>query len=1268
MATIALSLAGQAVGGFLGGPIGAVLGRAVGALAGSAVDGALFGEQSSNGAGGADVRLQGSREGGAIPRIYGWNRVAGNVIWATELERLRDQTSGSKGAPASTQKRDTILANFAVALCEGEVSHLGRIWADGQLLDTNGLNIRFYSGSETQQADSLIVAKQGMDNAPAYRGTCYLVFEGLVLNDFGNRLPNITVELCRLVGELEPNIRAVTIIPGATEFGYDPTPRAQLVSKGVTRTENAHLKGNISNWTVSLDDLQTMCPNIQHVALVVAWFGNDLRCAQCQIQPRVEGTEREILDVAWSAGGLTRETAPLVSFGESGPSYGGTPSDASVMAAIADLKARGIKTTLYPIVLMDIAGDNTLPDPYTGMSGQPPYAWRGRITCDPAIARAGSVDKTAIAGQQVTQFVTGNTWNYRRMILHYAQLTADAGGVDAILLGSEMRELTFVRSSATRFPFVDALKTLAGDVRNIVGASTKITYAADWSEYSGCQPADAPGDKFFHLDPLWADENVDAIGIDNYMPISDWRDGSEHADADAGSIYNLSYLESNITSGEGYDWYYASTADRDAQIRSPISDGEHDEPWVWRYKDIKGFWSNQHFNRIDGVRSETPTPWVPRSRPIWLTELGCGAVDKGSNLPSAFSDPKSSENARPYFSNGTPNTLMQRQFLRAHLRHWLPWHPVFDEDDNPQSPNYTGRMLDPDRIYLWTWDARPYPAFPNLKDVWSDGENHINGHWLTGRLGNASTDELIQKMGYDFGVHFKNIEASSPLVQGISVEGVVTLRHALEPLLTGTKLDIYNSPQGLECVQQGVGASRVLRPDDLVGEDSPRIKEKWPASGEAPAQLALSYVDRARDYQEASVTAIATDGTSNLIQSNNIVLDTLAAREFAQNTLNQARQSPKTLEISLPLSESELEIGDVIQLAGRKGAPLVVSQIRDGIFREISAFSNPTSASYGMREDVREVELPIHAGPSQPEVIFAHVPQDPLIGGVTRILAGAFAKPWPGRLLVTDLATGATVDELMYEAPIGELASVLAPGTSRQWHQSDAIDIFLHEGHLASASMMQVLNGVNRLLIEHEDGSWEKIGFEHAELIAPSLYRLDGILRDLWGGGGNAKSVGLGARVMVIDAAVQEQNVDAQKLGQTIRLKVFAGSNDSLGKDYDVELGVEQARPLRPVHGQALRLENGDFVFSWVRRTRWGGDGWGGIDVPLDTPNERYCVEILTGASSVRKLDVAQPNALYTLDDQLVDFGVPVVSFSYEISQVSQVYGAGAPFKGDFNV
>lgn len=390
MATLALSLAGQVAGGLVGGPIGATIGRGLGALAGSAIDGMLFGQGEQRPAN--DIRLQGSSEGGAVPRLYGWSRMAGNIIWARELELLDGEDAGAK---AMGNQEDEIGASFAVAFCEGPVSHMGRVWADGQLLDTEGLTLRFYRGNEGQMPDGLIEATQGV--APAYRGLCYLVVEQLPLGRFGNRIPQLSVELCRVVGDLEGDIRAVTVIPGATEFGYDPQPRVRVKSPGKSVGENTHVSASVSDWTCSIDELMALCPNLERVSLVVAWFGDDLRCATCMIGPRVEAAERQVAGAEWRVAGLGRSEVPVVSSHNGGPAYGGTPSDASVLAAIADLKARGLAVTLYPMIMMDVPDGNGLPDPYGGAE-QASYPWRGRISCNPATGQPGSPCAPSLLG------------------------------------------------------------------------------------------------------------------------------------------------------------------------------------------------------------------------------------------------------------------------------------------------------------------------------------------------------------------------------------------------------------------------------------------------------------------------------------------------------------------------------------------------------------------------------------------------------------------------------------------------------------------------------------------------------------------------------------------------------------------------------------------------------------------------------------------------------------------------------------------------------
>src|SRR5690606_288277 len=145
-------------------------------------------------------------------------------------------------------------------------------------------------------------------------------------------------------------------------------------------------------------------PAGESVSLVVAWFGNGLRAGNCTIKPGVEVATKVTSPKVWTVNGVARATAHLVSRdAENRPVYGGTPADFAVVQAIREMKARGLRVTLYPFILMDVPPHNSLPNPYSdnaSEAGQPAFPWRGRITCSPAAGYAGSVDKTAAAASQ----------------------------------------------------------------------------------------------------------------------------------------------------------------------------------------------------------------------------------------------------------------------------------------------------------------------------------------------------------------------------------------------------------------------------------------------------------------------------------------------------------------------------------------------------------------------------------------------------------------------------------------------------------------------------------------------------------------------------------------------------------------------------------------------------------------------------------------------------------------------------------------------------
>ncbi len=338
MATLLLQVAGGFLGGFLG-PVGAAIGTAAGALGGYMIDRALL----TSGQHHEGPRLQGARpftaeEGASLPRVYGAARIGGTLIWATRFEEVSTtKRQGFKGGPKVSEY--SYFGNVAFALCEGEIAGIRRIWADGQEVDRTKIELRVYRGTQDQPVDPLIAVKQGEGNAPAYRGVAYVVIERLPLDVYGNRVPQFQFEVLRPLKGVEQEIEAVALIPGSTEYGLATTQIDKQVRDGEAVAANRHVLTAGSDLEAALDELEMLCPKLKTIALVVTWYGDDLRAGSCRVRPAVADGEGSYSE-AWSVAGVTRTNAMRVSRHGGGAAYGGTPSDHSVKQAIAAIKAR----------------------------------------------------------------------------------------------------------------------------------------------------------------------------------------------------------------------------------------------------------------------------------------------------------------------------------------------------------------------------------------------------------------------------------------------------------------------------------------------------------------------------------------------------------------------------------------------------------------------------------------------------------------------------------------------------------------------------------------------------------------------------------------------------------------------------------------------------------------------------------------------------------------------------------------------------------------
>ncbi|WP_415184446.1 baseplate multidomain protein megatron [Phaeovulum sp.] len=1300
MATILLSAAGAAMGAGFGGTVlglsGAVIGRAVGATLGRVIDQRLLGSGSAAvETGRVDrFRLTSASEGEALGRLWGRMRVSGQVIWATRFFETSKKQRGGKGAPRPTVTSFSYSVNLALALCEGEILRVGRIWADGMEVARDGLNMRVYTGAEDQQPDPKIEAVEGAGMAPAYRGVAYVVFEDLALEQFGNRVPQFSFEVVRpaqgdlieAVPDLVRGAQAVALIPGTGEYALATTPVHYNKGLGEQVAANIHSPSGVTDFSASLMALAEELPNCGAASLVVSWFGSDLRCGECAVQPKIEDARFDGNAMPWRVSGLQRGDAVEVARVDGRSVYGGTPADAAVIEAIKGLRTQGKAVTFYPFILMEQLAGNALPDPWSGVVGQPPLPWRGRITLSKAPGREGSADGTALAATEVAAFFGSaaigdfapgggsvaylgpQEWSLRRFILHYAHLCALAGGVEAFCISSEMVGLTQIRGEGGTFPAVTALRALAADVRAILGPNCKIGYAADWSEYFGYQPGN--GDRYFHLDPLWADPNIDFVGIDNYMPLSDWREGEQHADAHWGAIHSLEYLRANVAGGEGYDWYYASDAHRDAQRRTPIEDGAYGEPWVWRYKDIQGWWQNPHHERIDGVRQPEPTAWVPQSKPIWFTEMGCAAVDKGTNQPNKFLDPKSSESSLPHYSDGRRDELIQMQYLRAMVDYWG------NTTNNPVSEVYAAPMVDMTRAHVWAWDTRPFPQFPGNTDVWSDGENYARGHWISGRVTAQPLASVVAEICEAGGLSHVDVSGLFGLVRGYSVAGGQSGRAALQPLMIAYGFEAVER-DGQVVFQMRTGRVMAeLTSEHLALQEDASIETQRSPEVEIAGRVRLSYVEAEGDYEIRAVEAVFPDERSGGAAASEVglALTRSEGQRIVERWLAEARVARDGARFALPPSLGHLGAGDVIRLSLPEGARRYrVDRVEQAGALAVEAV-RVEPAIYRASDEAEERVMPRpFAAPVPVLSVFLDLPlltgkEDPYAPHLA-----VTATPWPGSIAVYAAGedAGYALNRLLDgRAVIGQTMTELAAARPGLWDRGTPLRIRIKGGALETVSQLRLLEGANAMAIG--DGTsdlWEVIQFAQATLIEPGLWEVGQRLRGQAGTDGvMPPSWPAGSTVVLLDGAPEQIDLAPRLRGLVRHYRIGAAQ-----RGYDDPSYIHQIRafagvglrPYAPCHLRAVWAGN-DLSLGWVRRTRIDGDSWAAVDVPLGEGREGYLLRVVQEGTIRREVMTATPSWVYPEALRAGDgLSGP---FEIQVAQLSDTYGPGPFARIDINV
>lgn len=247
----ALTVIGGAIGAYVtygspaGWQAGASFGAALGGTAGAAID---ISKQRIEGPRLTDARTITAEYGDVIPWVAGAARVGGQVWWVSDRREVGTTTEeGKGGGPKNTTY--TYEQDILLGLTSEVMGDVARIWSNGKLVWTQmpGADIEsivnsqesplwsrltIYTGEAGQLPDPTYEAAVGAGNAPAYRGRCSVMIEGLQLGTSG-QMPNLTFEV------VKNGLQTVFLDAPMTSNGLDTVAPAATTSASTPPTYTA---------------------------------------------------------------------------------------------------------------------------------------------------------------------------------------------------------------------------------------------------------------------------------------------------------------------------------------------------------------------------------------------------------------------------------------------------------------------------------------------------------------------------------------------------------------------------------------------------------------------------------------------------------------------------------------------------------------------------------------------------------------------------------------------------------------------------------------------------------------------------------------------------------------------------------------------------------------------------------------------------------------------------------------------------------------------
>ncbi|BET32518.1 MULTISPECIES: glycoside hydrolase TIM-barrel-like domain-containing protein [Wolbachia] len=456
---------------------------------------------------------------------------------------------------------------------------------------------------------------------------------------------------------------------------------------------------------------------------------------------------------------------------------------------------------------------------------------------------------------------------YSKFIEHYTSI-AKQTKVEGFIIGSEFAQLTRVKDAKGNYPAVAELVKVAKQVKFQLGKEVNVTYAADWSEYHSY-------DGWYNMDELWSSEFIDVVGIDAYFPLTD---GPEPPFG-----YSAKDVTGGWSSGVGYDYFY------DYSKSDPEKIKYNDSEYAW--KNIEKWWSEVHVNP-----GGSKTKWQPKMKKIWFTEYGFPSMNGCTNEPNVFVDKGSIESKYPRYSNGEVSFLSQKTAIEGTLKKWQSSEMV-------------------EKMFLWAWDARPFPYFPNLCDMWADCHNWQTGHWIQGKISQLNVSDvlsdLLQKVGLK-GDQFDTSDVKG-LLSGYVINDQQPVRSIIKMLRRCYFFDVVEQNSKLKFIQKGRGVTTGIPVDETVFNHNPKLIQL--SQLDLNNRINIVYFNRNFGYPiDVKYAELPKQGNAATVEIP-LIMEEGEAQNIAEVLLYSSWQERNVYNFKLPIKYAWLLPSDVIAIS-----------------------------------------------------------------------------------------------------------------------------------------------------------------------------------------------------------------------------------------------------------------------------------------------------------------------------------------------------------------